>query len=157
MAIIVCKVSSSMFILTNYLHLSQGSWFHYLCKNITVTHDAHGKARISDPRPGAPQMQHGDSTWIRLGYFLRWAVSWTRDPEVTLLCFGASISLKGRLQDIPPSSIPTNVVRDPYSLFAIILEELSLQMDNTVWDVMDVFRHIELVFRASSQVHLSIC
>ncbi|THC89842.1 hypothetical protein EYZ11_010693 [Aspergillus tanneri] len=29
-------------------------------------------------------------------------------------------------------------------LFAIILEELSLQMDNTVWDVMDVFRHIEL-------------
>ncbi|KAE8166910.1 hypothetical protein BDV40DRAFT_285040 [Aspergillus tamarii] len=120
------------------------SWFHYLCKNITVTHDAHGKARISDPRPGAPQMQHGDSTWIRLGYFLRWAVSWTCDPEVTLLCFGASISLKGRLQDIPPSSIPTNVVRDPYSLFAIILEELSLQMDNTVWDVMDVFRRIEL-------------
>ncbi|PIG82898.1 hypothetical protein AARAC_011528, partial [Aspergillus arachidicola] len=120
------------------------SWFHYLCKNITVTHDAHGKARISDPRPGAPQMQHGDSTWIRSGYFLRWAVGSNRDPEVTLLCFGASISLKGRLQDIPPSSIPTNVVRDPYSLFAIILEELSLQMDNTVWDVMDVFRHIEL-------------
>ncbi|GJP90844.1 uncharacterized protein AlacWU_03743 [Aspergillus niger] len=107
------------------------SWFHYLCKNITVTHDAHGNAQISDPRPGAPQMQHGDSTWIRSGYFLRWAVSSNRGPEVTLLCFEASKSLKERLKDISPSSIPTNVVRDPYSLFAIILEELSLQMDNT--------------------------
>lgn len=84
-------------------------------------------------------MQHGDSTWIRSGYFLRWAVSSNRGPEVTLLCFEASKSLKERLKDISPSSIPTNVVRDPYSLFAIILEELSLQMDNTVWDVMDVF------------------
>ncbi|GKZ44962.1 hypothetical protein AbraIFM66951_007307 [Aspergillus brasiliensis] len=120
------------------------SWFHYLCKNITVTHDAHGNARISDPRPGAPQMQHGDSTWIRSGYFLRWAVSSNRGPEVTLLCFEASKSLQQRLQDLSPSSIPSNVVRDPYSLFAIILEELSLQMDNTVWDVMDVFRQIEL-------------
>lgn len=68
-----------------------------------------------------------------------------RDPEVTLICFEASISLKERLQQIPPSSISSSVVRDPYSLFAIILEELSLQMDNTVWDVMDVFRHIEFV------------
>ncbi|XRM46719.1 hypothetical protein ABZX51_009748 [Aspergillus tubingensis] len=120
------------------------SWFHYLCKNITVTHDAHGNARISDPRPGAPQMQHGDSTWIRSGYFMRWAVSSNRGPEVTLLCFEASKSLKERLKDISSSSIPTTVVRDPYSLFAIIFEELSLQMDNTVWDVMDVFRQIEL-------------
>ncbi|BCR99689.1 uncharacterized protein AKAW2_50031S [Aspergillus luchuensis] len=120
------------------------SWFHYLCKNITVIHDAHGTARISDPRPGAPQMQHGDSTWIRSGYFLRWAVGPNCGPEVTLLCFEASKSLKERLKHISPSSIPTNVVRDPYSLFAIIFEELSLQMDNTVWDVMDVFRQIEL-------------
>ncbi|PYH64274.1 uncharacterized protein BO88DRAFT_491489 [Aspergillus vadensis CBS 113365] len=120
------------------------SWFHYLCKNITVIHDAHGNARISDPRPGAPQMQHGDSTWIRSGYFLRWAVGSNCGPEVTLLCFEASKSLKERLKDISPSSIPTNVVHDPYSLFAIIFEELSLQMDNTVWDVMDVFRQIEL-------------
>lgn len=68
------------------------------------------------------------------------------DPEVTLLCFGSSHYLKERLQRIPPSSISKSVALDPYSLFAIILEELSLQMDNTVWDVMGVFRDIELVF-----------
>ncbi|KAA8651688.1 uncharacterized protein ATNIH1004_000584 [Aspergillus tanneri] len=120
------------------------AWFHYLCKNITITRDALGRAWISDPRPGAPQLQHGDSTWIRSGYFLRWAVGSNRDPEVTLLCFGASLSLEERLQQIPPQSISSSVIHDTYSLFAIILEELSLQMDNTVWDVMDVFRHIEL-------------
>ncbi|GFF58026.1 hypothetical protein IFM62136_03646 [Aspergillus lentulus] len=128
----------------NYMDGYNCAWFHYLCKNITVARDAHGKAWISDPRPGAPQLKHGDWTWIRSGYFLRWAVDSKQDPEVTLICFGASISLKERLQQIPSSSISNSVVRDPYSLFAIILEELSLQMDNTVWDVLDVFRHIEL-------------
>ncbi|KAJ9293509.1 hypothetical protein DTO271G3_7774 [Paecilomyces variotii] len=119
------------------------AWFHYLCKNITITRDSHDRAQISDPRPGAPQLQHGDSTWIRSGYFLRWAVDSSHDPEVTLVCFEASVSLKERLQQIPPSSISSSVIPDPYSLFAIILEELSLQMENTVWDVMDVFRQIE--------------
>ncbi|KAG2001109.1 hypothetical protein GB937_010497 [Aspergillus fischeri] len=119
------------------------AWFHYLCKNITVTRDAHGKASISDPGPGAPQLKHGDLTWIRSGYFLRWAVGSNRDPEVTLICFEPSISLKERLQQIPSSSISNSVVRDPYSLFAIVLEELSLQMDNTVGDVLNVFQHIE--------------
>jgi hypothetical protein len=134
-------------ILIRNCYLSQGAWFHYLCKNITVTRDAHGNAWISDPRPGAPQLKHGDWTWIRCGYLLRWAVDSNHEPEVTLICFGASISLKERLQQIPSSSISNSVVRDPYSLFAIILGELSLQMDNTVWDVLDVFRHIELVFQ----------
>ncbi|KAF4152776.1 hypothetical protein CNMCM6069_001601 [Aspergillus lentulus] len=108
----------------NYMDGYNCAWFHYLCKNITVARDAHGKAWISDPRPGAPQLKHGD--WTNADLF--WGVN----------------SLKERLQQIPSSSISNSVVRDPYSLFAIILEELSLQMDNTVWDVLDVFRHIEL-------------
>jgi hypothetical protein len=77
-----------------------------------------------------------------------------REPEVRLIRFGASISLKERLQQIPSSSISNSVVLDPYSLLAIILEELSLQMDSTVWDVLDDFRHNELVFWTPTLVHL---
>jgi hypothetical protein len=54
-------------ILISNCYLSQGAWFHYLCKNITVTRDAHGKAWISDSRPGAPQLKHGldvDTIWV---------------------------------------------------------------------------------------------
>jgi hypothetical protein len=141
-------------ILISNCYLSQGALFHYLCKNITVTRDAHGKTWISDPRPGAPRLKHGDWTWIRSGYFLRWAMDSDREPEVRLIRFGASISLKERLQQIPSSSISNSVVLDPYSLLAIILEELSLQMDSTVWDVLDDFRHNELVFWTPTLVHL---
>lgn len=91
-------------------------------------------------------MEQSDSTWLRSGYFMRWAVDQSRDSQVTLLCFGASHYLKERLQRIPLSSIPDSVALDPYSLFAIIAEELSIQMDNTVWDLMSVFRQIESVF-----------
>ncbi|KAJ5760679.1 hypothetical protein N7520_007835 [Penicillium odoratum] len=139
-----CRLAISFRPLVADVHFYIGAWFHYLCKNVTVAHDFHGKAAISDPRPGAMRLEHGDSTWIRSGYFIRWKLNLNHDPEVTLLCFGASHCLKERLQQIPTSSIPNSLALDPYSLFAIILEELSLQMDNTVWDVMDVFRDIEL-------------
>lgn len=121
-----------------------GAWFHYLCKNVTVTHNAH-KAMISDPTPGALQTEHADSTWIRSGYFMKWAVESSLGPQITLLCFGASHYLKERFQRIPPSSIPHSIALDPYGLFAVITEELSIQMDNTLWDLMSVFRNIESV------------
>lgn len=126
-------------------HLFQGSWFHYLCKNVTIAEDSDGKSSISDPRQNEPKLEHSDSTWIRSGYFLHWAEDSNSDPEVTLLCFESSPYLKERLRQIPPTSISTSVALDPYSLFVIVMEELSLQMDDTVWEVMDIFRNVELV------------
>lgn len=82
---------------------------------------------------------------MRSGYFLRWAVDSATNPEVTLICFDSSFYLKERFQQVPPSAIPMTAILDPYSLFVIILEELSLQMDNVVWDVTSVFRGVELV------------
>jgi hypothetical protein len=129
-----------------------GSFFHYLCKNITISRDADGKTWIAEPIPGAPQVEQGDSSWIRSGYFLRWAVDSNSDPEVTLICFEGSGYIKERFEHIPPSLILSSVVLDPYSLFAIILDDLSLQMDNTVWKLLEVFRPIELVFQTSDRV-----
>ena len=129
----------------NPISCKVGSWFHYLCKNITIKRSANGGTWISDPRPRAPQLKQGDWTWIRSGYFLRWILNSSRNLEVTLVCFGASSSLERRLQQLAPLSILNSVVHDPYSLFVLILNDLSLQMDNTVWDVSEVFGDIELV------------
>lgn len=60
---------------------------------------------------------------------------------------------------MPPSTIPRTAILDPYSLFVIILEELSLQMDNVVWDFTSVFRGLELVNLAQiilAQLRLTI-
>lgn len=53
--------------------------------------------------------------------------------------------MKERFRMISPSSMLTGAVSDPFTLFVIILEELSLQMNNTFINVGDVFRQIEEV------------
>lgn len=116
-----------------------------MCKNVTIAEDSDGKSSISDPRQDEPKLEHSDSTWIRSGYFLRWAEDSSRGPEVTLLCFESSPFLKERLQQISPTSISTTVALDPYSLFVIVMEELSLQIDDTVWGAVNIFRDVELV------------
>ncbi|KAJ5984403.1 hypothetical protein N7481_006502 [Penicillium waksmanii] len=125
---------------------SDGAWFHYLCKNVNVTGSSQ-KPAIAEPnlKEGIPVLDQSDSSWIRSGYFLRWAVDSATNPEITLICFDSSFYLKERFQQVPPSAIPMTAIPDPYSLFVIILEELSLQMDNVVWNVMSVFRGVELV------------
>lgn len=124
----------------------EGAWFHYLCKNVTLNRE-NGNVKIYDPVPGQkfPPLAQGDSSWIRSGYFLRWSNDHSSDSEVTLVCFESLLQLKLRFQNMQASSVGNSIARDPYSLFAIIFEQLADQMDATVWDLMDVFRPIELV------------
>ena len=125
--------------------LSQGSWFHYLCKNVTLYRRANAHVWIGDPRQGVPQLRQADATWIRAGFFLRWIAEPDRPPQVTLICFEASSSLKQRFGRLQSMAACNDALNDPYSLFAVILDELSLQLDNTVWNLSEVFRGIELV------------
>jgi len=123
------------------------SWFHYLCKNITLhRHHADGPSWISDPRPDVPQMRQADWTWIRSGYFLRWTADLNSNVvEVTLICFEASSSLKHRFRNLQLPASCKNAIDDPWSLFVVVLDELFLQMSETVWDVSEAFGEIETV------------
>ncbi|KAB8067758.1 hypothetical protein BDV29DRAFT_196188 [Aspergillus leporis] len=118
------------------------AWFHFLCKSVSVKH-ANDEAWISDPRPGLSQMDHADGTWIRSGFFLQWKRSGKNPPQITLLCFEASSVLKSRLYKLPFATVNESAARDPLSLFVIILDDLSRQLNLTVWDVSSVFGEVE--------------
>jgi hypothetical protein len=64
---------------------------------------------------------------------------------VTLICFGASRQLKQRFEHFLQPMAWQDSLDDPYSLFAVVLDEFSLQLDATVWSVSRVFGRIETV------------
>jgi hypothetical protein len=64
---------------------------------------------------------------------------------MTLICFGASISLQQRFERLASNSTWRDAVHGPYNLFVIILDELFIQADGLVWSLSDVFRAIEEV------------
>jgi hypothetical protein len=125
----------------------EGSWFHYLCKNITLRHQADGASWIADPRQGqdVPRLRQADWTWVRSGYFLRWRAKPNSNTEVTLICFEAASDLKQRFRHLKLPESCENALNDPWSLFVVVLDELFLQMSRTVWDVSHVFGDIEMV------------
>ena len=61
-----------------------------------------------------------------------------------MICFGASSSLKHRFRAIPRQAW-RGMLSDPYSLFAVILSDLHLQMDSQVWAVAEPIRELENV------------
>jgi hypothetical protein len=100
--------------------------------------------------PGA-SIHHNqmDWSWIRAGFFLKWFPLSSSYPSnhtcMTLICFGASISLQQRFERLASNSTWRDAVHDPYNLFVIILDELFIQADGLVWSLSDVFRAIEEV------------
>lgn len=93
-----------------------------------------------------------DHSWIREGYFVRWPAGITLSdlPEtnIELVCFGASQPLQRRLRELETPAACDDVSQDPFSLLACVLDQLVIQMDTTVWDLLDVFRPIEKVYSA---------
>ncbi|KAL4914969.1 hypothetical protein BDW62DRAFT_133890 [Aspergillus aurantiobrunneus] len=116
-------------------------WFNYLCKNITVAEVPGCEPVIADPRPGQYK-RHSDYTWVRAGFFLRWRIESKGSPDVTLLCFGGHM-VRDRFLSLSYDAVKNGVIRDPLSLFVLVLHELSAQMDSTVWDLSRVFGTIE--------------
>jgi hypothetical protein len=90
-------------------------------------------------------MRQADWTWIRSGYFLRWTADSNSDVEVTLICFEASSSLKHRFRNLQLPASCKNALDDPWSLFVVVLNELFIQMSETVYDVSEAFGEIEMV------------
>jgi hypothetical protein len=64
---------------------------------------------------------------------------------VTLLCFGASLSLVDRFKRSATNSTWEIALKNPYNLFVIVFNEIFKEMDQQAWNLGAVFRGIEHV------------
>jgi len=149
---------------------SEGSraWFHFLCKLVQISPDAKvaGKTprityhRDADPamrgrvngsqsrRPSSTELKplpQADYSYLRSGFFLRT----TPAGHTTLACFGATPKVKSRIDQFIESEAWTDVAREPYILFDIVLEGLFLEMDQNVWNMSTLFGALEHVSRVN--------
>ncbi|KAL4880563.1 hypothetical protein BJY04DRAFT_219033 [Aspergillus karnatakaensis] len=113
-------------------------WVNCLSKSITVTEIAGSEPVVTDHRLGGLEKHHGDMTWFRSGFFLRWPSNPLSPPHVTLIFFGA-LSVMARFQRLTYSAVKDVAVRDPVSLLVVILHSLADPMDQNVWDLSRVF------------------
>lgn len=117
------------------------SFFHFLCKNVTVNGPDGPSPGIADPR-GA-EVSQGDWTWIRTSIFLRWDNCDDKDKAtVTLLIFSASSEMRDRCQRLWETDL-SNVLIDPFALFVICLDELWLQAQGIVRTLSAEFSKVE--------------
>jgi hypothetical protein len=121
------------------------SWFHFLCKNISVQTNLAGETRIVDPLPRSETSSQSDATWIKGGFYLTWGPGRGNETCTTLICFGAHFDLTQRFGYLASHPSWVDAVNSPFNLFLIVLDELFLVLDNKVWDLSDVFRTMEMV------------
>lgn len=102
------------------------------------------KPRIGDPR--GTQYSHGDWSWIRSSFFLKWNDCDDRNiATATLIVFSASPELCARFERLCLNPEWTVALVDPFSLYVIVLDELWLQADGIMKKVAEVFNGIETV------------
>ena len=118
------------------------SFFHFLCKNVTIN-GIGGQSSIADPRGTA--LSQGDWTWIRTSVFMRWRDCNDKSrATVTLIIFSCSPELRDRCQRLWQTDL-SMVLMDPFSLFVICLDELWLQAQDIVRNVGGAFNNMERV------------
>jgi len=96
------------------------TWFHYLCKAVEL------------------EARH---RWYKSAFFLRKDVR----GNVTLVCFGPSLSVRKRLEQCIQDGYWTDFQAEPLALFDLVLDGLFLDLDHTVWDLRDVIKGLEEV------------
>ena len=125
------------------------SWFHFLCKNVTVDNRRGHTSRVADPR--GTGLSQGDWTWIRTSVFMRWSHCHDSDKAfVNLVVFSASPELRERCRRLWDTDL-FGVLVDPFSLFVICLDELWLQAQGIVKITGDVFSKMERVSHFDGQ------
>lgn len=123
---------------------SSESWFHFLCKSVQVVDDPVLGHHISDSHSsGASQ---DDWNWLRSSIFLRWTKCSSPDEaKVTLIIFSAGPELRDRFRRLKDNSSWQDVLRDPWSLFVMMLDELWFEANRISADIGKVFRQLEKV------------
>lgn len=73
--------------------------------------------------------------------------------NITLICFGSFPKLEERLKRfIENTDNVQTALYDPYTLYAIILDELHLKMDSLVWELISIYNRTE----TASHVHAEL-
>ena len=125
-----------------------GVWFHVLGKNISVVKDGFGDPIIHDRlHLFQDHLSQSDNGWNRAGFFLTWkqALDESVVTETTLICFGAPLSLIQRFENVRLSKDRNKNLQDPYDVIVVVLNDLFLQLDNTLWNLSSVYRLQEAV------------
>lgn len=134
---------------------SQCFWFHHLSKAIHLETKQSGDHTTYSIRNAQPRSKHdhqseSDDSWIKTGFFLRVdpapkQQSTAVSHQVTLLCFGPTPSLQKRLEQLRTKPTWDKTVADPFILFAIIVNELYLLIDEAHFNLRTVFAGAEKV------------
>ena len=153
------RQTQSVFLVCSYQDLESssvqflGAWFHFLGQATNVTKDERGVPIIRDNSPLQSPLSQSHYGWNRAGFFLTWtsASNESASPSINLICFGALPSLVRRFETMKLPAEWQRSPLDPYSLFLVVLNDLFLQMDETLWSLASVFRQVELVGRPNVQ------
>ncbi|KAF2183968.1 hypothetical protein K469DRAFT_727878 [Zopfia rhizophila CBS 207.26] len=148
---------------------AQYSWFHFLSRIIDISQEG-GLPRFMHPSENAVDSNGGHqsqthSTWTKAGFVLKseqrtkpsspQSQSTTSSSSsttvadshgttyVTLICFGAPISLMHRFRRMQEQGCD-EVIQDPYLLLEIVLDEMWSVIDKAGWTLSEVFGKIEL-------------
>lgn len=70
------------------------------------------------------------------------------EPEVSMFCFGAPVTLRDRFQKLMNTASCKNILSDPYILLEVVLSDMYEVMDQTGWAIADIFGKIETVSTA---------
>lgn len=130
------------------------TWFHFLCRRPNMEEYERLRNGDFDSRAGMVLSQ-----WDRFGLFMRVKHSKepkdaknsdpeqleTQLPSVELVLFGAEEDMKTRLRRMVESEGWKEILRDPYILLDVILDELYINMDRNVQEVSALFGGIESV------------
>ncbi len=134
------------------------TWFHFLCKNITVSNNnetpgvtyfpgADHFARRHPTNHSVLQatLPQADYSYIKSGFCLRTTV----DGGTTLVCFGATPPVEARLRTLTTRSAACrDAIVEPYILIDTILDGLYHDVDRNVWNmnkIFGAFEHVSMV------------
>ncbi|RYP82713.1 hypothetical protein DL770_005525 [Monosporascus sp. CRB-9-2] len=124
------------------------TWFHFLCKNISISNDSgngpevvynRGADTLARDSPDHNPLPQADYSYLRSGFFLRT----TADAGTTLACFGASPRVRARLQGFIAHSSRNDAIAEPYLLLDLIIDGLFQDVDDNVWNMGTVFGALE--------------
>ncbi|KAJ2979196.1 hypothetical protein NUW58_g7265 [Xylaria curta] len=129
---------------------STRTWFHFLCKNISIVQEPGTSPRIAYNagadagsrrygHPGRPPLPQADYSWLRSGYFLRTY----ENGCTTLACFGATLRVREQFEAFVRGDSVGDAIAEPYILLDLILDGLWREVDQQVWNMNDVLGPLE--------------
>lgn len=87
-----------------------------------------------------------DFSYVRSGFFLRTEAS----GESTLVCFGAPLTVRTRIEQFLDARAWGDVAVEPYVLLDLVLDGLYREIDENVWNIADVLGPLEHVTLSAS-------